>query len=597
MDALASTEVPLVPSNEAFEDYNLASNLRRLRPVMLALLATHLVVGELVYGTPRTDPSENFRNAIQTLHRVGWIADLVFLGAHFGLSKRPKGSRLGQQALVSAGMLFYMAFGALVSANAQRLNGNINTFVAVCFGTGVAVCLPVAHSVAIYLLGYVILAAGVLVVGIEPALQTAAFVNGLGAAAMGLVVAQLHRREVRKLFNTTHLAERQAAQLTAQREAIETLNTKLEQRVRSQVQEIVARAAEIDLLNAHLRERVVDQSRQLRRLLSASGEFHGDEVLVGSIIDDRFEVISNLGRGGAGDVFLAFDRTASHRVALKMVRTDKHSAKENLARFAAEAETAASVQHPAIVKPLHVGVTETGRLYLTMEYVDGLSLADAIGQRKLSLSEALAVFAILSDALSAAHDAALVHRDIKPSNILLAERAPGAFLVDFGISKRILSDGSSQHQTDENVVLGTPQYMPPEQMLDPHSVTSSADIYALGLALSEALTGAPPHAGGGLEQIMLSRLTVGATPLSPDDFPKALCELHRRMLHRMPEARPSAREVGNALRDIAHLSEHQASCVASSIVTTLQRPHIDGDPQQSKPTLHENNSESSRQTG
>jgi WD40 repeat protein len=206
---------------------------------------------------------------------------------------------------------------------------------------------------------------------------------------------------------------------------------------------------------------------------------------------DRFEVLVEVGSGAFGTVYKARDPQLDRVVALKLPRAGEVPDGERLERFLREARSAAQLRHPAIV-PIHEVGQHDGVPYLVSEFVEGVTLADALTSRRYDFREAAELIARLADALEYAHGQGVVHRDVKPSNVLLAEDGT-AFLTDFGLAKR---DASEATMTVAGAVLGTPAYMSPEQARgESHRVDGRADVYSLGVMLYQLLTGELPFRG------------------------------------------------------------------------------------------------------
>jgi serine/threonine-protein kinase len=221
-----------------------------------------------------------------------------------------------------------------------------------------------------------------------------------------------------------------------------------------------------------------------------------------------YEVLGELARGGMGVVYKARQVGLNRIVALKMILSGHHAGAQELARFRLEAEAVARLQHPNIVQIYQVGEAD-GRPFLALEYVGGGTLAARVGQ-PLPVDEAARLAEVLARAMHAAHQRHIVHRDLKPGNILLTEDGCPK-VTDFGLAKHI---DSQTDQTRTGAVLGTPEYMAPEQAEGKRgSIGPATDVYALGAILYELLTARPPfRAASPLDTVML---VVAEEPVPP----------------------------------------------------------------------------------
>ena len=202
------------------------------------------------------------------------------------------------------------------------------------------------------------------------------------------------------------------------------------------------------------------------------------------------EVTQLLGRGGMGFVYKARQPDLDRFVALKLLSPRLAQDPEFAHRFNREAKTLASLDHRNIVRLIEYG-KEDGLFFLSMEYVDGLSLRQLMRQRPLTAPEALKIILQVCDALEYAHAEGLVHRDVKPDNILL-DRKGRVKIADFGLAKMRSAQSGATQLTRTDVVMGTPDYMAPEQRQDTKGVDHRADIYSLGVVSYELLTGELP---------------------------------------------------------------------------------------------------------
>ena len=229
---------------------------------------------------------------------------------------------------------------------------------------------------------------------------------------------------------------------------------------------------------------------------------------VHAVLNDRYTIDRELGRGGMATVYLAEDVRHKRRVAIKVLHPEL-SAVIGSERFLKEIELTASLQHPHIL-PLFDSGSANGQLFYVMPFVDGETLRTRIDREgPLPVADALRIAREAADALQYAHERKVVHRDVKPENILL--QGGHALVADFGIALAVQHAGG-QRITQTGISLGTPQYMAPEQGTGDTHVDARADIYALGAVTYEMLVGEPPFAGPN-SQAVIARLLTTPPPL------------------------------------------------------------------------------------
>src|SRR3989440_6275089 len=253
---------------------------------------------------------------------------------------------------------------------------------------------------------------------------------------------------------------------------------------------------------------------------------------------DRYRLERPLGQGGMATVYLAHDLKHSRKVAVKVLRSDFGTA-IGAERFLREIEIAAALNHPHILA-VHDSGEAAGLLYYVTPYVEGKTLRDRLQRdTRLPVEEALKIAREVADALDYAHQRGVVHRDIKPENILF--QSGHAVVADFGIARAISAAGETRSRalTQPGAVIGTPDYMSPEQASGERELDGRSDQYALACVLYEMLAGQPPFTGPTMESILLRHLTVPApriTDVQPD-VPKPVAAALTRALAKAPAER------------------------------------------------------------
>jgi Tol biopolymer transport system component len=265
----------------------------------------------------------------------------------------------------------------------------------------------------------------------------------------------------------------------------------------------------------------------------------------GEVLGNRYEILGELGRGGEGVVYRARDLKADAIVALKLLQADA-GASSRLQRFRRELQMARKVTHPNVVR-IHDLVELPGRFGLSMELVEGEPLDERLARSPLTPAELVQLAVDLARALAAAHEAGVTHRDLKPANVLL-RRDGHAVVTDFGVSRlhgvtepspTTGKDATPLELTREGVIIGTPQYMAPEQLEGRVDIGPAADVFAFGLLVYEAATGERPHAATTFADLRRQRLEdkVPSLRVRRGDLPRELSEAVERALSVDPAQR------------------------------------------------------------
>jgi len=296
-----------------------------------------------------------------------------------------------------------------------------------------------------------------------------------------------------------------------------------------------------------------------------------------------YKALSVLGEGSHGTVLLVEHKRLGKRFVLKLIQQKFLTNRDVVGRFVAEAQRGAKLDHEAFAPIVDLGETDDGRTYFVMEYVEGVTLQQALRSRSyFSIEEAFDLAVQLLDGLAAAHDALLIHRDIKPANLFVTARGR-LKILDLGISKSILDTGTGPN-TAAGVAIGTPKYMSPEQATG-RAVTFSTDVYAVGLVLFEMLAGAPAFDGVSTHELLRHQLYTQPPTLAARAgrrFPPSVEDVVARALVKEPLGRfQTAREMIAALRSALSSNEAiVAPPAADSTIAETSRPTVkmDGPP-------------------
>lgn len=290
----------------------------------------------------------------------------------------------------------------------------------------------------------------------------------------------------------------------------------------------------------------------------------------------QYRIERQLGRGGMGAVYLAHELALDRDVAIKVLPPDLASTPELRERFTREARTAARLTHPNIVPLLTFGEV-SGLMYFVMGYVAGESLASRLRQGPLDVESARALIVALCDALAYAHQQGVVHRDIKPDNILIESGSGTPRLTDFGIAKTMLSDSqmTTAQLTTAGQLVGTPDYMSPEQAKGEPDIGTASDIYSLGVVGYEILSGRRPFEGTSPMDILAQRILGNPRPLGEvaPRVPPDLAQPIMRCLERDPAKRwPDARSLREALMPPEDAVEYSPPVRVLKAMTTVVVP-------------------------
>jgi len=265
---------------------------------------------------------------------------------------------------------------------------------------------------------------------------------------------------------------------------------------------------------------------------------------MGKVLAGRYRLVEKLGKGAMGVVYKAEDAERRQYAAIKIMSSKMASNPDSAARFQREAGLAGKINHPNAVLTYDSGRTEDGLAYLVMEYVDGEPLGEMLKRSgPLPLDRAIGITRQAAAALDAGHQLDIVHRDFKPDNVYLCRTGDGrdwVKVLDFGVAKQTAVDAEFKTLTQAGFVVGTPQYISPEQVLG-EKISSRSDLYSLAVVFYQMLTGALPFSGKSPQQQMFNRVREAPSPIhqvNPDLFvPPEVEDVLMKALARRPEER------------------------------------------------------------
>jgi serine/threonine protein kinase len=309
-----------------------------------------------------------------------------------------------------------------------------------------------------------------------------------------------------------------------------------------------------------------------------------DDPLIAQLVADRYRILSAVGEGGMGRVYLAEHVRLGRKCAVKVINRVLATTSDAVSRFNREASNACKINHPNVAQVYDFGEMADGTLYLAMEYVDGETL-DAVISRQgpLPAPRAASITKQIADALYAAHHLGIVHRDLKPENVMVAKHLDGTDwvkVVDFGIAKTVQRDGSgSQTVTTAGVSLGTPEYMSPEQLAG-ETLDHRTDIYSLGLLLFNTLTGELPYPKVTSKETLVRRLISRPRTLAEVEpkitWPAALQQaLDRALAPEVGDRYDSVAEFGRAVVQAVGQPPSAVTAAATVVSERAVRPTME----------------------
>ncbi len=274
---------------------------------------------------------------------------------------------------------------------------------------------------------------------------------------------------------------------------------------------------------------------------------------VGSIIDNKYQIIKQIAIGGMGIVFAAVHIKLEKLVAIKILSPQTLHDREARERFIREAKASTLLSNPHTVRVYDYNITEWGEPYLVMEFIKGQNLRQLIKKEKIvDVERAVNITKQIAQSLMEAHSYNLIHRDLKPSNVMLMQikgHTDFVKLFDFGIAKFASQKDDDEDLTQKGTMLGTPRYMAPEQLTSANSVTCAADIYSLALILYNMVTGEKPFSEYPSESLVFYRKEGQSPALKTDkqEIPESLKRLYDQMTQLNPKKRPTAEEIVSQL--------------------------------------------------
>src|SRR6476659_3150922 len=293
-----------------------------------------------------------------------------------------------------------------------------------------------------------------------------------------------------------------------------------------------------------------------------------DDSLLGQVLADKYRIEERLSGGGMGTVYRGTHVLMDKTVAIKVLRPALSADEKIVARFSREARAASKISHPHALSVTDFGEAENGVVFLVMEYLDGLTLKQLIRQEgPMPLPRTVEILRQVGGALDAAHAEGVVHRDLKSDNIMLLSSSGTDYakVLDFGIAKIKEPEGTyDPGLTAPDLVIGTPQYMSPEQCSQSPDIDARSDVYSLGVIVYEMLIGHVPFTGESPTAIMLKHLQHPAPSVLSErsDLPPAIGRVVARALAKAPEDR--YKTVGELVEDFTIAAGMEPAGVSAS---------------------------------
>jgi eukaryotic-like serine/threonine-protein kinase len=314
-------------------------------------------------------------------------------------------------------------------------------------------------------------------------------------------------------------------------------------------------------VNLRTQDLMTDDAVECAQLMVCEGlltQFQARLLLQGKwknfFLGGKYKVLEQLGAGGMGSVFLCEHRYMRRRVAVKVLPPEKSQSQTMLDRFLREAQAVARLDHPNIVRAHDIG-NHGGMYYLVLEYIEGVNLHQLVEEHgRLPVNRAVNYICQSAMGLEYAHRSRLIHRDVKPANLLL-DQSGVVKVLDLGLARFAedsLSDSTKKDDGDGAGLLGTADYIAPEQAIDPGLADHRSDIYSLGATLFYLLTGQPLFSGGTIAQKLIRHQTAHPTPVEAlrPEVPRGIRDVVQWMLSKKPDDRPqTALKAAEALRD------------------------------------------------